>query len=137
MFLGAGVGFDFTGEAKRGDVSGYPYTKRDSKVDIPIFFNAGANFTKPRFIPFFDAKVGAYVTDGNSIYANGSIGCRYSFGNNMGISLSVGYEARKVTIKQLEMTSGNKYNNYKYSFYYKDREDEPIDGVVIKMGFDF
>lgn len=137
LFLGAGVGFDFTGETKWGDVSGHPYNKRDSKVDIPVFFNARANFTKTRFIPFVDAKVGAYVTEGNGIYANAAIGCRYSFGNNMGISLSVGCEARKVTVKQLNMTTGNKYNNYNYSFYYTDRENEPVDGVVIKMGFDF
>ena len=68
---------------------------------------------------------------------NGAVGCRYAIRDNMGISLSIGYEARKVTVDQIEMTTGNKYNHYNYSFYYSKRPDQAIDGLVIKAGFDF
>ena len=137
IFLGAGVGFDFTGYCEWGEVSGRPYNKRESKVDIPVFFNFHSNFTKTRFSPFVDIKAGAYVNNEGGIYMNGAVGCRYAIRDNMGISLSIGYEARKVTVDQIEMTTGNKNNHYNYSFYYSKRPDQAIDGLVIKAGFDF
>ncbi len=137
LFLGAGVGFIFNGEAKWGEVGGHPYNKRDSKVDIPIFFNARANFMKTKFCPFVDGKVGAHVNNGNGIYVTATLGCRYAINENMGISLSVGYEVRKATVDQLVMIPGGKYNGYKSTFYYKDRKNEPLEGVIIKAGFDF
>ena len=137
IFLGAGLGFDYSNYCEWGDVSGKPYNKREAKVDIPVFFNAHANFTKTKFSPFIDAKAGAYVNNEGGVYLNGAIGCRYAIRDNMGISLSVGYKMRKVTVDQLEIKSGNKYNAYNYSYYYSDRPDQPVDGVVIKVGFDF
>lgn len=137
FFLGAGLGFDFTGEATWGEVDHKPYNKRESKVDIPIFFNLRANFTKTMLTPFVDGKVGAYINNEGGIYANFSLGCRYSINNGNGISVSVGYEMRKVTVEQLEMVTGNKYNNYNYSIYYSERPDQSVDGFVFKVGFDF
>ena len=111
IFLGAGVGFDFTGKAEWGDVSGMPYKKRDSKVDIPIFFNARANITK---------------TSKN-----------YEVDKNKGVSVSFGYELRKVTVQELRLVPGSKYNGYSSEYYYKDRTGENVDGFVFKVGFDF
>ena len=55
IYLGTGLGFDFTGEGEwGGKFGGNPYIKRESKVDIPLFFNARVNFTKTRFSPFAD-----------------------------------------------------------------------------------
>lgn len=137
IFLGAGVGFDLTGSCKWGEVSGHAFEKRDSKVDIPIFFNAHSNFTKTKFSPFADVKVGAYVNNDCNIYAKIALGCRYALGNNMGLSLSVGYKYRKATVQHLEMTSGTKYNNYNYSFYYRDETGYAMEGISVDLGFDF
>lgn len=134
IFLGAGVGFDFTGESKWGDVGNRPYNKRDSKVDIPVFFNARANITKTRIVPFVDGKIGAYVNNEGGIFVNASLGARYAIADNMGLSLSVGYEIRKVTVEQLHMTSGK---NYIPEYYYTDSPNQPVDGLVFKVGFDF
>lgn len=137
IYLGAGLGFDITGECKYGDISGRPYNKRESKVDIPLFFNARANFTKTKFSPFADARIGAYVNNDGNIYANLALGTRYGISDDLGLSLSVGYELRKVTVQQINMTTGSKYNNYQYDFYYTDRTGEDVSGFIIKVGVDF
>lgn len=137
IFLGAGVGFDFTGKAEWGDVNGKPYEKRDSKVDIPIFFNARANITRTRFSPFADARVGAYVNNEGGIYANLAVGGRFGIDENVGVSLSFGYELRKVTVQELRLIPGTKYNGYSYQYYYTDRTGNSVDGFVFKLGFDF
>jgi hypothetical protein len=137
IFLGAGFGFDFTGEYKWGEVGGKAYNKRDAKVDIPVFFNARANFTQTRFSPFADARIGAYVNNDGNIYATFSVGVRYALSDNIGLSLSAGYEIRKVTVDQLELISGSKYNNYRMEYYYRDRPGEKLDGFVFRAGVDF
>lgn len=137
IYLGAGLGFDFTGECKYGDISGKPYNKRESKVDIPLFFNARANFTNTKFSPFADTRIGAYVNNDGNIYANLALGARYGISDDLGLSFSVGYELRKVTVKQINMTTGSKYNNYQYDFYYTDRTGEELSGFVFKVGVDF
>lgn len=137
IYLGGGVGFDFTGSCSWGEVDRHAFEKRESKVDIPVFFNFRSNFTKTKFSPYFDAKVGAYLNNDCYPYATLAFGCRCSIGNNMGISLSAGYKYRKATVEHLEMTSGNKYNNYQYSFYYRDKTGYSLDGFFVKAGFDF
>lgn len=137
IYLGAGIGFDFTGEAKWEEVDGRPYNKRAAKVDIPLFFNARANFTKTQISPFVDARIGAYINNEGNIYANFAIGGRYALNEKIGLSLSIGYEIRKVTVEQLNMRLGNKYNNYKSDFYYTDRPNQSVDGLVFKLGIDF
>lgn len=137
IFLGAGIGFDFTGEGKWEEVSGRPYNKREAKVDIPIFFNARTNFTKTCFSPFADVRFGAYINNDGNIYANMALGGRYAITDRIGLSLSVGYEIRKVTVKQLNMQIGTKYNNYKNEYYYTDRTGQNVDGFVFKLGVDF
>ena len=137
IYLGAGLGFDFTGECKWGEVGGHPYNRRDSKVDIPLFFNARANFTKTIFSPFADVRIGSYVNNDGNIYANLALGARYGISEDLGLSLSVGYEIRKLTVQQINMTTGTKYNNYKSEFYYTDRTGQNVDGFVFKIGIDF
>ena len=137
IFLGAGVGFEYASHCEWGDISGKPYNKREAKVDIPVFFNFRVNFTKTRLSPFVDARAGAYVNNEGGIYLNAALGCRYAIRNNMGISLSIGYQMRKVTVDQLEIASGNKYNNYRLIYYYSKRPDQHVDGISIKAIFDF
>ncbi|MCR5246379.1 MAG: hypothetical protein K6E14_01150 [Paludibacteraceae bacterium] len=137
IFLGGGVGFDFTGECKWGDINGKPYNKRVAKVDIPIFINGRANLTKTKISPFVDARVGAYINNGGNIYANLALGGRYAINERIGVSLSVGYEIRKVTVEEIHMITGTKHNNYKIEYYYTDRPDQSVDGFVFKVGVDF
>lgn len=137
LFLGAGIGFNLTGKCEWGEVAGKPYNKRDAKVDIPLFFNVRANLTKTRFSPFVDGRIGAYINNDGNIYANGSIGCRYALNEDIGISVSVGYEIRKVTVEQFNMIAGTRYNNYKTEYYYTDRPNQSVDGFVFKVGVDF
>lgn len=133
IFLGAGVGFDFIGNCQWGEIGGYAYEKRDSKVDIPVFFNVHSNFTRTKFSPFLDVKVGAYVNNDHNKYAKVSLGCRYALGNNMGLSLSVGYKYRDATIQHLEISP----ERYSISYYYRDETGRTLDGISIDLGFDF
>lgn len=137
LFLGAGVGFDYTGDVKYGDISGHPYLKRDATVDVPIFFNGRLNFTKTKIVPFLDLKAGTYINNEGGVYLNAMVGCRYSLSNNRGISLSLGFKTRKITAQRLEIEGANKYNQYKTTYYYADKENEPLESIVFKVGFDF
>lgn len=137
IYLGAGFGFNLTGECEWGDVMGKPYHKRESKVDIPVFFNVRANFTKTKVSPFADARIGAYVNNDGNIYANLALGCRYALSDNLGLSIAIGYELRKVTIQQLNISGGTKLSNYKTEYFYTDRPNENVDGFVFKVGVDF
>ncbi len=133
IYLGAGTGFDFTGSCSWGEVAGMAYHKRDSKVDIPLFFNARANFTKTKIIPFVDGRIGSYVNNDGGIYATLTLGARYAIGNGIGLSFAAGYQIRKVTAQQLNLH----YVNYKSYHYYTDLKDQSVDGFVFKLGVDF
>ena len=137
IFLGAGVGFDYTGEAKWEEVNGHPFEKRDASVDIPVFFNGRLNFTKTKVIPFLDVKAGTYINNEGGYYLNAMLGCRLAISDNKGLSLAVGVKGRKITSKSLHIETGNRYNNYKTTYFYKDNEDRSLEGVVFKIGFDF
>ena len=100
-----------------------------------MFFNARANITKTRISPFADARVGAYINNDGNIYANLALGCRYALNEKMGLSFSVGYEFRKVTVEQINMRTN--YKSYNNEFYYTDRPDQNVDGLVFKVGVDF
>jgi len=137
FFLGAGMGFDFTGEATYGDVGGRPYNKRDSKVDIPMYFCARANFLKTKLSPFIDARFGSHVSDKAEQYVDIELGARYSLSDNMGLSFSIGVQERIVTVDQYKSEIGNKYNGYKTTYYYTDRTGETFHGLIFKFGVDF
>ncbi len=139
LFLGAGVGFYFTSSSEWGEVGDMPYNKRKAKTDIPVFFNIRTNFTKTRFSPFFDGKVGVCVNNGGGIYINPSIGCRYAINDMLGLSFSVGYEMRKVDYLQLATytLSSSKYGYLKTSYSYTNEDGRSLDGLTFKLGFDF
>ena len=141
VFLGAGIGFDFTGSAEYSgeikDITGYPYEKRDATVDIPLFFNGRFNFTKTKAVPFIDLRAGAYVNNEGGYYINAMLGCRISLSDNSGLSFSVGVKGRKITAQSLNFTSGNKYNGYKTSYYYEDDQNYPLENISFKIGYDF
>lgn len=137
IYLGAGIGFDYTGEIKWGDISGKPHNKRSAKVDIPVFFNARANFTKTKLSPFVDVRFGSYVNNDGNIYATLTIGGRYAINEKIGVSLCIGFESRKVCVEELKLITGTKYNNYKMDYYYTNKPNQNLDGLVFKAGIDF
>lgn len=136
IFLGAGTGFDFSGKYKKGDVSGYPFKKRESKVDIPVFFNFRANLTKTKLSPFVDIRFGAYVNSNSEEYSMLNVGARYGINETIGLFFSVGYMNRKITVEELNMTIGDKYNGYRTDYYYNDHK-ESTGGFIFKIGVDF
>ena len=77
FFLGAGMGFHFMSSYETNGME-IALDKRDSKVDIPIFANAHCNFSKKKVAPFVDLKGGAFVTNNGGLYANASVGRRFS-----------------------------------------------------------
>ncbi len=133
FFIGAGMGFDFTGYCSWGEISGHPYEKREARTDIPVFFNFRANLTKTRFCPFVDARLGAYVNNEGGIYVHEALGCRYAINEKLGVSFSVGYVARKVTAQYLVL---NSYGTRLY-YSYRDNPDQTLNGLIFKVGFDF
>ena len=136
LFVGAGIGFIFTGECKYGDVSGHPYLKRDSKTDMPLFFDFNANILKKSLTPFFDVKVGACVNDEFNTYANLSVGCRYAINDKTGVSLKIGISSRKLSSDELNIISGTAANNYKSTFVYRSTEGNTVNGLYFGIGFD-
>ena len=133
IFLGAGIGFDFTGKAEYGNVDGHPFQKRDAMVDIPVFFNGRLNFTKTKVVPFLDLKAGSYVNNGSGLYTNFMVGCRFPLSDNSGLSISVGGKIASMTIQNLKMSTGK----YTYSLYYEDEKNHQFTYYVLKIGCDF
>lgn len=133
IFLGAGIGFDFTGTAESGDIDGHPFLKREANVDIPVFFNGRLNFTKTKVVPFLDIKAGAYVNNGSGLYTNFMVGCRFPLSDNSGLSISVGGKIASMTIQNLKMSTGK----YTYSLYYEDEKNHQFTYYVLKIGYDF
>ena len=137
IFLGAGIGFDFTGTAEYGNVGGYTYQKREAMVDIPVFFNGRLNFTKTKVVPFLDLKAGAYVNNGSGLFTNFMVGCRFPLSDNSGLSISVGMKGTSMTIQNLKFTPGSKYNGYKSSYYYEEEKNHQFTYYALKIGYDF
>ena len=131
IFLGAGVGFDYTGKATWEKIDGRPYYKRDSSVDVPLFFNGRFNFTNTKLIPFLDLRAGTYINNEGGYFLNAMVGCRLNLSDNNGLSFSIGAKCRSVTAERLN------YNKYKKAFIYEDKENESLEGLVFKIGFDF
>lgn len=136
LFVGAGLGFIFTGDCKYGEVSGHPYLKRDSKTDVPLFFDLNISFLKKAITPFIDAKVGAIANDDFNACLALSAGCKFPVSDNMGLSIKVGFNERKASCGELNLIPGTKYNNYQSTFVYEN-EVQGIGGFSIGLSLDF
>ena len=132
IFLGAGVGFQFSSKYETPDMD-IALDKRDSKVDIPIFANFRANFLKKRFSPFVDLKGGAYVNNGGGAYVNASAGLRIATTARQAVNISVGY-----ALQQLEFETFDRFTNPGHNMNYT-RDSRRLDSevVTIKVGYEF
>lgn len=131
FFLGAGLGFHFMPEYETPNMS-IPLDQRDSSVEIPIFANLRANFTKTKVTPFVDAKVGTYVTKGSGLYASVSAGCRIATNQKQGVNISVGY-----TYGKLEFQTFDRFISSSSMAYTREGRVLATEGIAIKLGYEF
>lgn len=132
FFVGGGVGFHFMSSYETKDME-IPLDKRDSKVSIPLFTDFRGTFSKGKFAPFVDLKLGYFVTNNDGFYCNLSAGCRMALKGKQGITLSIGYTYEKLEFQTFErFTSPGHDMNYSRS----DRQ-LACDGVSIKLGYEF
>lgn len=132
FFLGGGVGFHFmqSYETKGMEIA---LDKRDSKVSIPLFADFRGTFSKRKFAPFADLKLGYFVTNNDGFYGNISAGCRMTVKGNQAVSLSIGY-----TYEKLEFETFDRFTNPGHNMNYtRDPRKLDCEGVSIKLGYDF
>ena len=123
FFLGAGTGLHF--------MSSYETIVdiRESKVDVPIFANIRCNFSQKKVSPFVDAKGGLFVTNSGGLYANASVGCRFSLNEKQAVSIAIGY-----ALEELEFERPKSSVNRNYIQSATKRKTESI---TLKLGFEF
>lgn len=137
FFIGGGIGFIFSGDLTYGDISGYPYIKRDARVDMPLFFDANIQILKSAVSPIIDFKAGACINDDFNPYVALAAGCRFPLGGNIGLSVKAAVVVRKVSCERLDIVSGNKYNNYRITYLYEPIDPDEIDGLYFGVSLDF
>lgn len=131
IFVGGGLGLHFMPEYKTSGMD-IPLDQRDSKVDIPVFANFRANFSKGKITPFVDGKAGTYVTNNGGLYLNVSAGCRFSVNEKQGVNVSVGY-----TTEELEFQTFNRFTSSYSMDYSRSGRKLTTEGITIKVGYEF
>lgn len=129
--MGGGVGFHFMSSYETKDID-IPLDKRDSKVSIPLYADFRGTFSKRRFSPFADLKLGYFVTNNDGFYGNISVGCRMALKGKQGLSLSVGY-----TYEKLEFQTFSHFNSTTSMNYTRSPRKLDCEGISIKLGYEF
>ena len=131
FFVGGGVGFHFMSSYETKDMD-IPLDKRDSKVSIPLFADFRGTFSKRKFAPFADLKLGYFVTNNDGFYGNVSAGCRMALKGKQGISLSIGY-----TYEKLEFQTFSRFNSTTSMNHTRTPRKLDCEGISIKLGYEF
>lgn len=131
FFIGGGLGLHFMPEYKTKGMD-IPLDQREAKVDIPVFANLRANFSKGKIVPFVDGKAGTYVTNNGGLYLNLSAGCRFAVNEKQGVNVSVGYTTEKLEFETFKSFISSKDMNYMTSPRKLNTE-----GIAIKVGYEF
>lgn len=133
FFVGGGIGFHFMEKYQTKGMGEFALDKRDAKFDIPVFLNLRGMLTKHKFGPFIDAKVGYFLTNGDGLYSNISLGVRMRTIGKQAVNLSVGY-----TFEQLKYETFGRFTHPGYDMDYT-RNSRMLDseGVSIKVGYEF
>ena len=131
FFVGGGIGLHFMPNYETAGMN-IALDKRESKVDIPVFANIRANFSKGKISPFVDGKAGTYVTNSGGLYLNLSAGCRIALNEKQAVDISVGY-----TTEKLEFETFNSFTSSKNMNYTRMPRKLNTEGVAIKVGFEF
>jgi len=131
FFIGGGLGLHFMPEYKTKGMD-IPHDQREAKVDIPVFANLRANFSKGKIVPFVDGKAGTYVTNNGGLYLNLSAGCRFAVNEKQAINVSVGY-----TTEELEFETFKSFISSKNMSYLTSPRKLNTEGIAIKVGYEF
>lgn len=131
FFVGGGLGLHFMPEYKT-DGMDIPLDQRERKVEVPVFANLRANFSKGKITPFIDGKAGTYVTNNGDLYLNLSLGCRFALNEKQAVNVLVGY-----TIEKMEFESFKSFVSYKSMNYITYSRKLEAEGIAIKVGFEF
>ena len=131
FFIGGGFGLHFMPEYKTKGMD-IPRDQREGKVDIPVFANLRANFSKGKIVPFVDGKAGTYVTNNGGLYLNLSAGCRIAMNEKQAVNISVGYTTEKLEFETFKSFVSSKNMNYVTSPRKLNTE-----GIAIKVGYEF
>lgn len=132
LFVGAGVGFHFMPELKKGEIDGYPHWKRSSKMEIPVFADFKWVILNKNITPFVDLRLGHNVSNGSGMYTSVGAGCRFSI-NDIAFYALVSYTTHKLKFEESYMISKP---DYSFRWAYKDLEEKQ-DAVSLKIGFEF
>lgn len=117
-------GYQFNHYLYTGLGAGIHYYFNSDVIEIPIFTHIRSEFLSNAISPFIDFKIGYTVFDSPGFYMTPSLGCRFAFRNNGGISIGIGYTMQKLTY-------------YYYNYYDSFSSKENCGGFSIKIGFDF
>lgn len=77
IFLGAGVGFN--------------YDFGNKSIFIPVFADFRYNVLNSNITPIFGTKIGYSVYDGQGVFFNPSIGCRFGLSKSFALNLTFNY----------------------------------------------
>lgn len=132
FFVGGGVGFHFMQKCTYGS-SDIPLDERKAKVSIPLFADFRGTFTKKKFAPFLDLKLGYFLTNSDGFYGNISAGGRMMIVGKQAVSLSIGYVYEKLQFQTFDRFTNPGHNmNYTRSGRLLDCE-----GISIKISYEF
>lgn len=133
LFVGAGVGFHFMQELKKGEIDGYPHWKRDGKTEIPVFANFKWIILKKKVTPFIDLRQGHDVSNGSGMYASYGAGCRFALKGSQSIFVLASYTTHKLKFEESYMITKA---DYSYKWAYNEIEEE-MTNVSLKVGYEF
>lgn len=131
FFVGAGLGFHFMESYHTKDML-VPLDERKAKVSIPLFADFRGTFSKRKFAPFVDLKLGYFVTNNDGFYGNIAVGCRMMTKGKHGVNLSIGY-----TYENLEFETFHRFISNMSLDYERLPRKESCEGVSIKVGYEF
>ena len=132
FFVGAGVGFHFMSKYETNGMK-YALDTRESNTGIPLYADFRGTFTKTKFAPLVDVKLGHFLSNGDGFYANVSAGFRIRTIGKQSVNLSIGYTFEKLKFETFDSFTHPGINmNYTRSSRLLDTE-----GISIKLGYEF
>lgn len=112
LFVGGGIGLNL-------------YTDADL-YSVPVFASFRANFMNKKITPFADIKSGYAAGDVEGAFVTLGFGVRFGLAGKMAMNVKVEYAYQEYD-----------YGGYYYSGNYYYYDSESINGIGIKVGFEF
>lgn len=109
---------------------GTGYKKFSSAYCIPLYTDFRVNFLDKKATPFFGLKMGYTTGEVAGFMMTPSLGCRFGFYENLGLTLSFGYDYQRGDVTTT-------YYSYYYDYYYYDVHNENLGGIFLKVGLEF